>query len=108
MLLARHWRVLSLLDNLVVIASARDVTAAYCLARAEVRVRFPLGAPFDLGLRILDFGFGVWESLEIRVLREHESVGSNPTAPTFVDSARWLADRLEIPYHTATQFLRVC
>ena len=25
---------------------------------------------------------GVWESLEIRVLREHEIVGSNPTTLT--------------------------
>ena len=39
---------------------------------AEVWVQLPLGA----------LVFGVWESLEIRVLREHENVGSNPTAPT--------------------------
>ena len=71
--------VLLLLDNLVVHTSARDVAAACRLARAEVRVRFPLGAPNDF--------FGVWENLEIRVLREHESVGSNPTAPT--DLLRW-------------------
>ena len=36
--------VLSLFDNLVVTTSAHDVTAACCLARAEVRVQFPLGA----------------------------------------------------------------
>ena len=36
--------VLSLIDNLVVFTSAHDVTAACCLARAEERVQFPLGA----------------------------------------------------------------
>ena len=52
--------------------------AAYCLAMAEVWVRFPLGA---LDLR-------VWESLAFRVLREHEIVGSNPTILT--DLMRWV------------------
>ena len=53
--LARQRRGLSFLDNLVVIDSAHDVTAACCLARAEERVRFPLGA----------LAIGVWESLAI-------------------------------------------
>ena len=39
--------VLSLFDNLVVTQSAHDVTAACCLARAEERVQFPLGAHFS-------------------------------------------------------------
>ena len=42
--LARQRRRLSLFDNLVVFTSAHDVTAACCLARAEERVQFPLGA----------------------------------------------------------------
>lgn len=33
-------------DNLVIDASAHDVTATYCLAMAEMRVQFPLGALF--------------------------------------------------------------
>ena len=41
---------------------------------AEVRVQLPLGA----------FDSGVWESLGIRVLREQEIVGSNPTTPDFI------------------------
>jgi hypothetical protein len=31
---------------------------------------------------------GVWESLEIRVLRKHEIVGSNPATPTYSPSRR--------------------
>jgi hypothetical protein len=43
-------RVLWFIDNLVVTQSAHDVTAACCLARAEERVQFPLGAHFqDVG-----------------------------------------------------------
>jgi hypothetical protein len=64
--------VLSLLDKLVEMTSAHDVTAACCLARAEERVRFPLGAHF----------LGVWERRKVRVLREHEDAGSTPAAPT--------------------------
>ena len=45
---------------------------------AEVRVRLPLGA-FQYS--------GVWESLAIRLLREQEIVGSNPTTPD--SSLRW-------------------
>jgi hypothetical protein len=62
--------VLRLCGNLVV--RAHDVTAACCLARAEERVRFPLGA--------LDFR--MWESLGFRVLRAHEIAGSNPAILT--------------------------
>ena len=64
--------VLLILDNSVQTTSAHDVAAAYCLAMAEVRVRFPLGA---LNIRVR-------ESLAFRVLREHEIVGSNPTILT--------------------------
>ena len=39
---------------------------------AESRVQLPLGA----------FGFRVWESLVIRVRREHEAAGSNPAILT--------------------------
>ena len=46
---------------------------AYCLAMAEVWVRLPLDA-----LR-----FRMWESLVFRVLREHESAGSNPVILTY-------------------------
>jgi hypothetical protein len=61
-----------------------DVAAACRPARAEVRVQLPLGAfsfawhagPAD-GCRP-----AMWESLEIRVPRAHESVGSNPTTLT--------------------------
>ena len=66
--------VLLLFDNLVVTQSAHDVTAAYCLAMADERVRFPLGAHL----------FGVWERWKVRVLREHEDAGSNPVAPTHI------------------------
>jgi hypothetical protein len=52
---------------------------------AEVRVQLPLGA---FCLRCI-FIYGVLESLEIRLLREQETVGSNPTAPTpFCGGAR--------------------
>ena len=64
--------VLLFFDNSTRIRCAHDVAAACCLAMAEVRVRLPLGA----------FRFGAWDSLETRVLREHESGGSNPPAPT--------------------------
>ena len=60
------------IDNLVVIESAHDVTAACCLARAEERVQFPLGAHV----------FGAWERWKVHVLREHEDAGSTPAAPT--------------------------
>ena len=63
---------LSLFDNLVVTQSAHDVTAACCLARAEERVQFPLGAHL----------FGVWERWKVHVLREHEDAGSTPATPT--------------------------
>ncbi len=43
---------------------------------AEVRVRLPLGA----------LKFRVWESLAIRVPREHEIAGSNPTVLTEFDA----------------------
>ena len=62
----------SIFDNSADATSAHDVTAAYCLAMADVRVRFPLGA---LDLR-------VWESLVFRVLRAHEIAGSNPAILT--------------------------
>ena len=39
----------------------------------EVRVRLPLGAVIS-----------VWESLEIRLVRDQEIVGSNPTTLTFI------------------------
>ena len=39
---------------------------------AEVRVQLPLGA----------FSFRVWDSLVVRLRREQESVGSNPTTLT--------------------------
>ena len=56
-----------------------DVAAAYRLARAEVRVQLPLGA--FVGTDVPAYN-GVWESLEIRVVRDHESIGSNPITPT--------------------------
>ena len=64
--------VLLIFDNLVNTTSAHDVAAAYCLAMADVRVRLPLGA---LCLRM-------WESLALRVRREHETAGSNPAILT--------------------------
>ena len=64
---------LSLLDNLVVHSSARDVTAAYCLARAEVRVRFPLGALLLVG--------------RLRVCFQDVGKSGNPRAPEARD--RW-------------------
>ena len=60
-------------DNSADATSAHDVTAAYCLAMADARVRFPLGA---LVLR-------VWDSLVIRVPRAHEIAGSNPAILTW-------------------------
>ena len=51
---------------------AHDVAETYRLAMAESRVQLPLGA----------FDFRVWESLVIRVRREHETAGSNPAILT--------------------------
>ena len=51
---------------------AHDVGETYRLAMAEPRVRLPLGA----------LNFRVWESLVIRVRREHETAGSNPAILT--------------------------
>ena len=59
-------------DNLVIAQRTHDVAAAYLLAMQKVPVRLRLGALMS----------GVWESLEFRVLREHESAGSNPATPT--------------------------
>src|SRR4051812_21999526 len=42
---------------------------------ADVRVRLPLGT----SLRLRD---GAWESLAIRLVRDQETAGSNPAAPT--------------------------
>jgi hypothetical protein len=51
-----------------------DVAAAYLLAMQEARVQFPLDAFFCCRM---------WERLVFRVLREHESAGSNPAILTF-------------------------
>ena len=66
------------------IRRAHDVAVACCSARADVRVQLPLGALKPIS---------VWASLELRVLREHEIGGSNPSAPTFSRVWRSLASR---------------
>lgn len=50
----------------------------------EVRVQLPLSALWLCfgGGRIGKITFGVWESLEIRLVRGQETVGSNPITPT--------------------------
>ena len=54
---------LSLFDNLVVTQSAHDVTAAYCLAMADERVRFPLGAVIlSAGFALISGRGKVWDS----------------------------------------------
>jgi hypothetical protein len=63
---------------------AHDVAAAYRLAMAEARVRVPLGTSRN-EFAEQPFERGVWESLvSIRLLREQESVGSNPATPTLL------------------------
>ena len=60
-------------DNSARLFCTHDVAVACCLARAEVRVRLPLGA-----LQISR----VWESLEFRRRRKPEIVRSNRTTLT--------------------------
>ena len=87
---------LSLVDNLVVTQSAHNVTAACCLARAEERVRFPLGALFV---------FRVWESLAFRVLRAHETAGSNPAILTYCGGTRAGTGRRLLTARAQVRFL---
>lgn len=64
---------LLIFDNLVEpTKGVHGVVVTHLLAKEELRVRFSLDA---LNIR-------VWESLALRVLREHETVGSNPTILT--------------------------
>ena len=63
-------------DNSASALRAHDVAAAYRLAMADVRVRLPLGT-----------SIGVWESLALRLVRDQESAGSNPAAPTRCDDS---------------------
>jgi hypothetical protein len=58
--------------------SAHDVAVAYCLAMAEVRVRFPLGA--------LDFR--VWESLAVEESGRGKSLASIPDNRARASGAR--------------------
>ena len=62
-------------DNSIRTLSAHDVAVACRLAMAEVRVQLPLGALKENR---------TWESLVFRVLREHESAGSNPAVLTSI------------------------
>lgn len=64
---------LLIFDNLVEpTKGVHGVVVTHLLAKEELRVRFSLDA----------FVIRVWESLVLRVLREHEIVGSNPTILT--------------------------
>jgi hypothetical protein len=71
--------VLSIFDNSTKTLCAHDVAVACCLAMAEARVRFPLGA----------FEIRVWDSLEFRLLRAQEIAGSNPATLTDLLIAVW-------------------
>jgi hypothetical protein len=64
---------------------AHDVAEAYRLAKADVRVRLPLGT-----LDLTDES-RVWESLGIRPVRNRETAGSNPA--TLIDVMTLLLKR---------------
>jgi hypothetical protein len=67
--------VLSVFDNSVLVTCAHVVVVAYCPAKAEARVRLPLGtcSSRDVG-----------KPGSIRLLREQEIAGSNPAIPTLI------------------------
>jgi hypothetical protein len=67
--------VLSDFDNSASVRCAHVVVVAYCLAKAEARVRLPLGTCLfrDVG-----------KPGSIRLLREQEIAGSNPAVPTLI------------------------
>ena len=81
--------------------SAHDVAAACCLARAEERVRLPLGA----------LVFRTWESLASvyltarRVPRAHEIAGSNPAVLTYCGGSRAGTGRRLLTAPTQVRFL---
>jgi hypothetical protein len=76
-------------------SSAHDVTAAYCLAMAEVRVQLPLGALHPPSIAE-QWNGRMWESLGIRVPRAHEIVGSNPTVLTAASAALCLRQQVSL------------
>jgi hypothetical protein len=62
-------------DNSGSVLRAHDVAAAYRFAKADVRVRLPLGT----SLRATGCG----KAWRIRLVRDQETAGSNPAAPTW-------------------------
>lgn len=66
---------LMVFDNLVLQTSAHDVTATYCLAMAEMRVQFPLGA---LVQKVTHQDVGKWTTPRASGARDRWFESSHP------------------------------